>query len=366
MKGIRKRGNNWYIDYRCNGKRYIRRIGHNKKVAIQARNKVLTEIAENKFLDKQTISPLLFKDFTEDYINKYSKVNKRSWKDDVSRLGKLNDLFGDKTLHEITPEMIEDFKCKALETLSRATVNRYLACMKHLYTVAIQWKRVDKNPVREVKLFKENNNRLRYLEYSEAERLVECCKGYLRDIVVVALNTGMRQGEIFNLKWSDIDFDRKIIHLQTTKNGESRKIAMNQQTHAVLSSVNRDEAASYAFHNNGKPFTNVKRSFATALRRAGISDFRFHDLRHTFASHLAMAGVDLNTIRELMGHKSIRMTLRYAHLNQEHKQQAVDVLNTKWLQNGNKQEKEETAEKVGSLKLFKNIDLRKPIYDSTG
>jgi len=359
MGSVRKRGAKWYIDYRCNGKRYIESIGPSKKSAQNVLHKRLTEIAEGKHLDKRDLKPLLFKDFSQDYITKYSKVNKRSWRDDVSRLKKLNRFFGEKCLHEITPEMIEEYKSRGINGFSPATVNRELACMKHLYTIAIKWGKVTRNPVKDVKLFKESNSRLRYLEFEETERLIGNCEGYLRALVIIAVNTGMRRGEIFNLQWEHIDLKRKIVYLIETKNGEKREIPMNDRVARTLFEIPQNADISYVFHNrHGKPFTSVKKSFATALSKAGISAFRFHDLRHTFASHLAMKGIDLNTIRELLGHKSMRMTLRYAHLNQEHKQRAVDVLSEKWLQNGNNSPKEIFTKKETLSKLFKQVQLQ--------
>ena len=256
--------------------------------------------------------------------------------------------------------MIEEYKSRGIAGFAPATINREMACMKHLYTVAIKWGKTTRNPVKDVKLFKESNSRTRYLEFEETERLIGSCEAYLRDIVIIAVNTGMRMGEIFNLQWEHIDLKRKIIYLMETKNGDMREIPMNDRVAGTLFNIVQNADIPYIFHNKqGKPFTSVKKSFATALRRSRISNFRFHDLRHTFASHLAIKGIDLNTIRELLGHKSMRMTLRYAHLNQEHKQQAVNVLGENRLQNGNTNPLETSAGKETLSKLFKQIQLQK-------
>ncbi|MBL7132225.1 MAG: site-specific integrase [Candidatus Omnitrophica bacterium] len=132
---------------------------------------------------------------------------------------------------------------------------------------------------------------------------------------------------MLNLKWQDVDFRRGIIHLFKTKNNEKREIPINETVKTALIRVRKHPESPYIFcDKNGKPFKNLRKSFFTALKKAGIINFRFHDLRHTFASHLAMSGIDLNTVRELMGHKSLEMTLRYSHLSPDHKKRAVDIL----------------------------------------
>ncbi|MEK6714020.1 MAG: site-specific integrase [Nitrospirota bacterium] len=147
-------------------------------------------------------------------------------------------------------------------------------------------------------------------------------------MIIVALNTGMRRAELFNLRWHDIDFNKGIIHLLRTKNGEKREIPMNQAVNTAITKARKHPGSEYVFcTKTGNCYTDIRKPFARSLKRAGIADFRFHDLRHTFASQLAMASVDLNTIRELMGHKSMRMTIRYAHLSSNHKNHAVDLLN---------------------------------------
>lgn len=174
---------------------------------------------------------------------------------------------------------------------------------------------------------KENNKRVRYLEKEEISRLLANCSKHLKPIVVLALNTGMRKGEILNLKWQDIDYRRGIIHLLDTKNREKREIPLNEMAKTALIRTSKHPNSPYVFCNkNGKPFGEIRKSFFTALKKSDIINFKFHDLRHTFASHLVMSGIDLNTVRELLGHKSLKMTLRYAHLSPHYKRQAVDVL----------------------------------------
>ena len=137
----------------------------------------------------------------------------------------------------------------------------------------------------------------------------------------------MRKSELFNLKWHDIDYKREIIHLLVTKNNEKREIPMNSLVKSTIIKVKKHTKSNYVFcKNDGSPYTNIRRAFKTALKRANIHDCSLHTLRHSFGSHLVMSGIDLNTVRVLLGHKDIKMTTRYAHLSPNFKKRAVEVL----------------------------------------
>ncbi len=184
---------------------------------------------------------------------------------------------------------------------------------------------------RQVKLLEENNRRLRFLSKEECKALITSCDPHLKPIVIMALNTGCRKGEILSLEWDKhIDLRHGFITLDRTKNGERKEIPINDTLRQTLQGLTRRLDVPYAFydHGTGRPYRDIKRSFKTALRRSGIKDFKFHDLRHTFASHLVMAGVDLTTVSKLLGHKDIKMTLRYAHLAPAHMVKAVDILDS--------------------------------------
>ncbi len=182
--------------------------------------------------------------------------------------------------------------------------------------------------VRRVKLLEENNRRLRYLSKEECKTLINACSSHLKPIVITALNTGMRRGEILSLTWENVDLKHGFILLDRTKNGERREIPINATLRDTLEALPRRIDGGPVFYDpiTGLPYGDVKTAFNGARRRAKIRDFRFHDFRHTFASHLVMAGVDLTTVSRLLGHKSLSMTLRYAHLSPMHMTKAVDVL----------------------------------------
>ena len=325
--GVYKRGKTWYIDYYDQyGKRHREAVGRNKRQAEQALAKRKTEVAEGKFLDKKKQKKIKFKDFANEFIEFHSKPNKKSWKRDVQLVNHLKNFFGEKKLYEITPLDIEKYKKNRIQKVKPATVNREIACLKAIFNKAIQWGKATENPMDKVKLYKENNQIVRYLTEKEMVKLIENSTGYLKPIVIIALNTGMRLNEIINLQWKDIAFEQKIINIIDSKNGEKREIPVNDIVINVLKDWKNRSEGSFVFTKGGKPISkrSVQSRFKTALKRAGIRNFRFHDLRHTFASHLVMNGTDLKTVQELLGHKTFDMTLRYAHLSPDHKRLAID------------------------------------------
>jgi len=319
----------YYIEYRYEHRRIREKVGFNRKFAEIVLNKRRVEIAENKFLDKKKVAKIKFSDMVDKYIEMYLKVNRPTWwKSEKHNLRHLTGFFGEKYLHEVTTLDVEKFKIEQLKVVGKNSVNKNLGCLRAMFNKAKEWKLFEgDNPVHNRQFFKLENRRLRYLEKDEIKKLLLVCDGYLKDIIEFAINTGMRQGEIFHLKWEDIDFNTGLIHLLKTKSGEKREIPMNENVRNVLDRVKRTPTSIYVFSSfHEKPFDNVKRSFKTALEKAGIKNFRFHDLRHTFASHLVMGGVDLLTVKELLGHKKIDMTLRYSHLSCGHKFKAVQTL----------------------------------------
>jgi integrase len=327
--GVFKKGKNWGIDYYIHGRRKREIIGPSKSLAENTLRKRQVEIAENRYLDVKKQYKIKFEDFAKQYLELHSKPNNKSWKkSDWPNIVILKRYFSGRYLYEINKEDIEKFKADRIKEVTPSRINRNLSCLKSIFNRAIEWGKVEDNPVSNVRMLKDDTKRLRYLEKEEIIRLLTNCRSHLHPIVIVALNTGMRRGEILSLRWQDIDFKRGIIYILNTKNGEKREIPINEAVKTALIRAPRNPNGPYVFcHKDGKPINDIKKTFWTAMKKAGIIGFRFHDLRHTFASYLVMSGVDLNTVRELLGHKSLEMTLRYSHLSQDHKKRAVDVLN---------------------------------------
>ncbi len=330
MSVFQKSGN-WFIDYRLpNGRRKREKVGTSKRLAETVLSKRMVEIAEGRFLNIVKKEKIRFEDFIQEYLNLHAKPNKKSWKSDEYNLLSLRKYFKGKYLYAFDAKDIERFKAERIKQVAPATVNRELATLKTLFAKALLWKRIQENPTSKVKFLKEPKGRLRFLEREEIARLLSNATPKIKPIIIVALFTGMRKSEILRLKWHDIDFKRDIITLLDTKNGEKREVYMNKQVKTTLIHVKKHPESPFVFCNSdGKPVNDIRKSFFTVLDKSGIKDFRFHDLRHTFASQLVMSGVDINTVRELLGHKDIRMTLRYSHLSPNYKRNAVDILGKK-------------------------------------
>jgi integrase len=329
---VYKKGKNWYIDYYVKGWRKRRKIGPSKKLAEQVLQDVHLKIAKGEYLGVYDEKKIPFEEFSQQYLD-FSKANK-AWSTqqrDRFSVAQLISIFASKYLFEITPRMIEKYKAERLKKVAPATVNRELACLKHMFTKAIEWGYVKANPIKTVKLLKEPPGRLRYLNPDEAKALLDSCRDYLRSVVVTALNTGMRKGEILTLKWKDVDLRNRKVTVRKSKNNEIRVIPINQTLYEELSRLSGQSDSEYVFSNgDGQKFGDIKKGFAMALKRAEIEDFHFHDLRHTFGSHLVMQGIDLRTVQQLMGHKDIKMTMRYAHLSPEYVQEAIGRLDSVW------------------------------------
>lgn len=327
------KGNNWYIDYYYKGRRKRKKIGPSKKLAMQVLNDVQLKIAKGEYLGIYDEKKIPFDEYAKQYLA-FSKANK-AWstykRRDRFSVKNLNSFFKGKYLFEITPQMIEKYKAVRLERVTPASVNRELACLKHMFTKAIEWGFIKANPAKGVKRLKEPPGRLRYLKPEEVVALLDVCADHIRPIVVTALNTGMRKSEILNLRWSDVDLRNRKITVINAKNNETRVIPINQTLYQELLTLSEKVKGEYVFSGrNGHPYGDIKKGFSAALNRAGIEDFRFHDLRHTFGSHLVMQGVDLKTVQQVMGHKDIKMTMRYSHLSPEYVQEAIERLDKVW------------------------------------
>jgi integrase len=237
-------------------------------------------------------------------------------------------------LDEIAPFDLERYRRDRKQAgRSDVTVNRELAFLRHLYSMAMTWSKATDNPVKKVRFARENNGRMRLLSPEEEQQLLACCGPQLHPLVTAALHTGFRASELLSLTWADVDFRRRVVTVRAAyaKNGESRSVPMNAVLTATLQRVrmNASDATGPVFcSRNGAPYRSFRTAFERAVRHARIEGLVFHDLRHSFASRLVMSGVDLPTVQALMGHKEISMTLRYTHLTTDHKQRAVRALET--------------------------------------
>ncbi len=335
----------WQIDYYAPDGKRVRQVFELKKDAEGELEKRKTLIRENpkRYLELSKHREYLFEELLCRYEATYS--NQTSW-----RTGKRFFIipwlehFEGKLLSRITPYDLETYRNKRKATprsnngkeRTDATVNRDLSGLRHMFNKGMEWGMMKQSPFSQVKklFYKENNKRLRYLTEKEIDRLLEVSDqfpGYLKWIVITAINTGMRRQELLNLKFDQINDG--FIYLTETKTNEARQIPINDDLKVLFEEISegrkqRNLISPYVFcDSTGKPFKDVKASFNAALRKANIRDFTFHDLRHTFASHYLMRGGSLKNLQQILGHKDIKMTMRYAHLSREFQKEEIRVMN---------------------------------------
>jgi len=326
----------WYLDYKnADGVRKQRVAAHAVTAADAARElkNVILEEHNKKCGIRNTKRKIGFTAFSEVYLRDYAAVEKaRSYRTDLGNMKGLNEFFKDVELREITPMMIQNFRAWRLSKgNSKATVNRYIALLKRMLNLAIEENYLEQNPARRIKFYSEKDNmRTRTITKDEEIRLLDNSAEHLRSIIVVALNTGMRLSEILNLHWDRVNLKTRLIKVDRTKSGKVRYIPINDTLYCELWAIkNQNGQSSYLFisPSSGKQLTTIKTAFNAACRRAGITGLRFHDLRHSFATRLVEKGVDLITVKELLGHSSVKITERYTHSYGEQKEKAVELLN---------------------------------------
>lgn len=273
-----------------------------------------------------------FAELTERFINDGALEHHRSSKDTFRHLDYWKLRFGAYGLVHITPELIGKERQLLVETPTSngkkrapATVNRYFASLSSLFSYAVRDLRwLDESPCRNLKKLKESRGRDRVLTQDEIERLLAACREskspYLYCVVIIALTTGARQGEILNLEWRDIDFNNKLASIKETKNGQPRSVSLSDPVIVELQRLYnlRDPRKSLVFASRtafGR--IDIKKPWKKALERAGIKNCRAHDMRHTFATYAAAQGATNLELATAMGHRTLQMLQRYTHLDAE-------------------------------------------------
>ncbi|MGE5446700.1 MAG: tyrosine-type recombinase/integrase [Ignavibacteriales bacterium] len=315
----------WYIRYTANGKDKWESIG---KVGVVTKDVARARLEDRRRqvrlgqLEMIGVKVPTLSEFAEEYIRHIRDIKgNRSWMSALHYLKHLKGFFEDKKLSQITSKHVDDYKLKRLQEVKPATVNRELACLSYIFNLAKRQKEFfGNNPVSESKLLPENNQVERILTPEEEERLLNYSSPYLRPILICALNTGMRKGEILTLKWSNVDLEINVITLEhtNTKNKKMRRIPISSTLRKTfLEQRLKSGGSEYVFlSSNGKPYKrhdSLKQAFEGACRRAGIKGLRFHDLRHTAATRMVEEGVGIDKVSKILGHSSLNMTMRYSH-----------------------------------------------------
>jgi site-specific recombinase XerD len=317
----------WWIQYFVDGRRRREKIG-GKQAAINRCQQRKTEAREGRLPTPQHDVP--FDDFVNEYLEG-ERLRLRAFAEYERHSRVWTDRFGHRPLRRILPRDIQTWATRRRAEVEPATVNRELSFLRRVFSVALANGLVERNPVKAVKFFREPSGRVRFLTDDEEPRLREQLDPSQWQIVEFAFNTGLRQSEQFGLRWEHVNLANRVLTIPRSKHGGARHVPLNDTATAILRALPSRFNSRWVFPNRtGKSPLNAtnfrQRVFNPAVRSAGIENLRWHDLRHTFASRLAMKGVDLNSIRELMGHKTLAMTLRYAHLSQSHLHQAVKQL----------------------------------------
>ncbi|MDH4186041.1 MAG: tyrosine-type recombinase/integrase [Nitrospira sp.] len=334
--GLVKRGTVWWMDFMFHGARVRRSTGtSDKRLAAKILAKVTTQVVEGAFFDKAEEPNYTFGEMMKRYLAERSVLKApKSRVRDGSALKHLLPIFGEMVLSEVTPKTLAAYRSQRRTAgAATATINKELQLVRHAFNVAMrEWEWCHTNPMHRVALESAHNAVDRWLTEDEEVRLFQAAPPWLQEIMAFALNTGMRQGEILALQWQDVDFYRGTLVVMKSKNRERRTIPLNNIVFALLTekkAAGREDGPVFVT-GQGNPLKvrYLVRTFTKARNRAGIQDFRFHDLRHTFASRLVQRGIDLYKVQRLLGHKTGIMTQRYAHHCPESLRDGVRVLET--------------------------------------
>lgn len=334
--GLYKRGQTWWINFSYKGKQ----VRHStetddKKLAEKIHHKVMTEVIEGKYFDRQPRENIIFEELMQRYMREHSSKNKtpKSHVRDKSLSKHLLDRFKGFLLTDITPRAISEYKFNRLEEgAAPKTVLNELILLGHAFTLATgEWELVNENPVKKVRKPTINNAVDRWLTLEEEAKLLAVSPQWLQEIILFAVNTGLRQSEILDLQWSHVDLFRRTLYISEQKNKEKDTLPLNERALDVLKQRTRVRqlANNYVFVNtegNRINTRNLLRAFYSSCDKAEIQNLRFHDLRHTFATRLVQAGVDLYTVQKLGRWKTITMLQRYAHHCPESLRPGVEVL----------------------------------------
>lgn len=309
-----------------NGRRVRETVGPLKSEAKDVLALRRAEIRQGRydFVGTKKKAPT-FAEFAKTYMEKHAKQHKRSWNDDRYMLKIINRTLGTRRLDSITSWDIEQLKASRREQISPATVNRYIALLKCMFNLAIKWGKAETNPVTGVSRYKEPERLDRVLTRDEEAALLEAAPPHVKPVVTIGLNSGMRSSELLSLDWAQVDMIGGTITVKKSKSGKIRHIPINTAARRTLEELGVQQSGA-VFTYQGRKIKRLARSFDTAVGDAGIARCTPHSMRHTFATRLIEAGVDLVTVKELLGHANIATTMRYAHPRPEHKRNAVESI----------------------------------------
>ena len=351
---FRSRGKPWCIAYRgLDGRlRREKTEAPTKELARRLLAKKLVEVTEARVAGVTVeLKPTTFREFLKEYRTFLNATKSPGTiRGQETHMKLLEPLFGHLQLKQVTTGMIQRFLDKrlgepkmhrsqkgksaeeraaaGLGPLKPSTVNRELMCLSAIFREAVKRGYLEKNPCRGIKQLPEQNTIVRYLSDDEEKAILGACSETMKPIVLCALHSGMRREEMLSLKWQEVDLEQRLIRVRFSKSKRSRYIPINDALLEVLKAVPRWDDCEFVFANpdTHHRWFDIKVAWAFTLRRSKVRNFRFHDLRHTFASRLVQSGVQIQVVQELLGHATLEMTQRYAHLAPGDLRRAVDIL----------------------------------------
>lgn len=368
MRVYEKNGH-WYMEGMIRHKRYHQAIPEatNKKEAEKFVTIFKSDLLRGKLDLAENIGCKPFVEIIDIYLN-YATTNLHSTDTATRIANRFKIAWKNKLISEITPQVIETYKENRLKTkcgkkiidgvevikyVSASTINREIGVLSKIFSLAVANGYTNTNPVRDVKKMRVTNKLERHLSVEEEKRMYQVCDddfsfsnlpreeqerlqrihngehAYLKPILIMALNTGMRKGEILNMIWDCVDFDKNEISALNTKNGKKNTIPMSSKLRNTLLTMYKMRGQNqYVFTNpyTGTKYNDIKKCFKTVCKLAGVENLRFHDLRHTGATRMVAAGVPLPVVKQILNHANIQTTMRYAHTMREQEISAVEAL----------------------------------------
>ena len=339
-EGLRKGKKGYFLDLYVPDEGGRRRRVREKigEVPLAAAKRILakrrTEIAEDRFLDRKQKPTRTFAEAADAFMD-YSKQRRKSWSRDEQLLRQLRAWFGDRVLATIGEDEVYAYIASRRQDETRygrppsaATINRELSNLKTIFNREHRAGAIERNPLRGFKLLAEHNVRDRVLDADERQRLMDEAPAYLRPILELAYRTGMRSDEVVSLRWDRVDLRAGAIKLRSedTKTGRARVVPLDSEMVAMLRAMPRSIVDDRVFLRNGKPIKSFRTAFEGACARAGIEDFRFHDLRHCAVTMMARLGIPEKTIMKITGHKTPHMLRRYQRVDDSDLRNAAETI----------------------------------------
>lgn len=342
MATLRTKGQRYFVDYRVNGRRVRKAIGKSKRIAELALKDIEVKIERQEigFIERDGELNKLFEEFKSYGFTHHSPSSQKRYKSILDNfklfLAKYPYI---KKASQLDSKFFEDYQSfRKSKGRANKTVNNELICLRAMFNLGVKWGYLRSNPTQGVTPLKEEvNKKPRFLSKEECKIILDKSDSFFYPIIFTFLHTGMRKSELENLTWSDIDFERRKIKIRykddwSPKSSE-REIPISNGLCELLKKVkesSHNSRCQYVFHRKGQKIepNYLRKKYLPLTEKCGFPDVtKIHSLRHTFASHLVMSGVDLPTIKKLLGHADIDTTMIYAHLADEHVDKAVDKLN---------------------------------------